>query len=107
MSKETAIQQGESVNLSYGLAPAEDMSTGWVCTVHVTSQALGLGGTPAITKTLGDFSANNMFFLGKLTPTETGNLATGDYWITAELDNAAQQRNAEVIDSLVVTEQGV
>jgi len=107
MSNETKIQQGESVNISYGLSPAEDMSSGWVCTVEVIEQSLGMSGTPAITKTLTSFSANNMFFMGKLTPAETTGLAIGDYWIVADLANTNSQRNSEVRDTLVVTEQGV
>ena len=107
MAGVVTVIQGTSLALTYGLRPAEALNVGWTCTVEVVPKALGKGGTPALTKAVTTLTANNLFFESSLTPTDTTALPVGEYWVMAQLDNAAAQRNAEVHDVISITEQGV
>ena len=107
MTAVVEVIQGTSLALTYGLRPAEPLNVGWTCTVEVVPKSLGKTGAASITKVVSALTANNMFFEASLTPAETTSLPVGEYWVLAQLDNAATQRNAEVHDVISITEQGV
>ena len=104
---QTTLIQGSSMQLSYGLQPAIDLSVGWTCNVEVIPKALGLTGTPSVTKTITALSANNKYFLGKLTPAESASLAPGDYWVVGQLENTTLQLEGEDHQVVTVTDQGI
>lgn len=101
------VIQGASVNLRFGLKPPSDLSVGWVCRVEVVLKSDGVSGTPAISKTLTDLSANNFYFTGKLTPTETASLSPGRYILMVELDNAGDELNQEYHEYIDIEAQGI
>lgn len=99
----STIRQGESLGLSYGLTPAQNMSA-WACRVVIKSTKAG---SALIDKTLTDLDGDSENFIGQLTPTETSGLSVGTYWLAAEVSNATTSENAEYHDKLIVTEQAV
>ena len=100
---EVNITQGDSVDLSYGLTPSQDL-TSWVCQVMVKKTK---SDAALIDVTLPNLSGDTFSRIGSLTPAQTALLAPGVYLLLAELSRSATSKSKEFEDTLKVAEQGV